>query len=267
MLDAPAAQKFNQAPVSLVWKKSSEAKMVLKKDHIRLVSLQHLLGGGLSQQSPLQLMLASHLTALHESVDSLPAAAMCISHRRQGIAVFLLLFFWFFELKEAAAVDFFMCPIYSEGSVSHWAELRQRYQCGLNERQGINGAIWSLLRLWGCIIKMTRMRLRMVTSLLPAGYAWCLGRWLQSYNSSERQLLPLSPCEGPSVRLFKKISAESETLQTLNPFNTAARFNPSCIAPLSSPCYISNVHCVCSLTHTIHCTPNCRKATLNKTAQ
>lgn len=84
----------------------------------------------------------------------------------------------FFELKEAAAVDLFTGRIYSEGSVSHWAELRQRHQRGLNERQRINGAIWSPSRLWGCIIKMTRMRLRMVTSLLPAGYAWCLGRWL-----------------------------------------------------------------------------------------
>lgn len=45
-------------------KKPSEAKMVFKKDNIRLVSSQHLLGGRLSQQSTLLVMLASHLTAL-----------------------------------------------------------------------------------------------------------------------------------------------------------------------------------------------------------
>lgn len=37
------------------------------------------------------------------------------------------------------------------------------------------------------------------------------------------------------MRLLKMISAESETLQSLSPFNTTARFNQSCIAPLSSP--------------------------------
>lgn len=118
--------------------KTLRSKDGFKKDNIRLVSSQHLLGGGLSQQSTLLLMLSSHLTALHESVHRLPAAAMCISHGRREIGFFLLSFF---ELKEAAAVDLFMGRIYSEGSVSHWAELRQRYQRGLNERQGINGAI------------------------------------------------------------------------------------------------------------------------------
>lgn len=118
--------------------KTLRSKDGFKKDNIRLVSSQHLLGGGLSQQSTFPLMLSSHLTALHKSVHGLPAAAMCISHGRRKIGFFLFLFS---ELK-AAAVDLFMGRIYSEGSVSHWAELRQRYQRGLNERQGINGAIW-----------------------------------------------------------------------------------------------------------------------------
>lgn len=42
-------------------------------------------------------------------------------------------------------------------------------------------------------------------------------------------------------QLSRKISAESETSQSLNPFNTTARFNQSCIAPLSSPWKMENV--------------------------
>lgn len=45
-------------------------------------------------------------------------------------------------------------------------------------------------------------------------------------------------------QLSRKISAESETSQRLNPFNTTARFNQSCTAPLGSPWKMENVLCL-----------------------
>lgn len=72
------------------------------------------------------------------------------------------------------------------------------------------------------------------------------------------------PVKVPPCGSSKEISAESETLPTLNPFNITARFNPSCIAPLSSPCKISHVLCVCSFSHAIHSVANVCKAAMKK---
>lgn len=95
----------------------------------------------------------------------------CAFHTEdRKLRFFLLLFIYFLSWKKLQLWISSWVVFIARGG-AHWAELRQRYHCGLKERQGINAAIWSPLRLWGCIIKMTRMRPRTVTSLLPAGHA------------------------------------------------------------------------------------------------
>lgn len=106
-----------------------------------------------------------------------------------------------------------------------------------------------------CVVceEMKRMMLRTVVALLPEGQVRCQAgtrrQWaiweVPVMNPHRIAVVGTVTSAAPIVhQLSRKISAESETLQSLNPFNTPARFNQSCIAPLSSPWKMENVLCL-----------------------
>lgn len=95
---------------------------------------------------------------LYMKVWKVSQLVQCVFHTEdRKLRFFLLLFIYFLSWKKLQLWISSWVVFIARGG-AHWAELRQRYHCGLKERQGINAAIWSPSRLWGCIIKMTRMR-------------------------------------------------------------------------------------------------------------
>lgn len=101
--------------------------------------------------------------------------------------------------------------------------------------------------------EMKRLKPHTVTALLPEGRARCKAgirrrraiREVPVMNFHRMAVVGTVTSAAPIVhQLSRKISAESETSQSLNPFDTTARFNQSCIAPLSSPWKMENVLCL-----------------------